>query len=134
MPPAPGDLAEMKFRQRLQPAIVARDKQDAENRPTICIRGGKTLKVSMGPAAVRLVMMPRHDGYRFVADVGSALESFPLTSHQINGRELICHETACALGLQPRPGSILVRSTVQQPKARRNRAHFRGTDARISYP
>src|SRR5438105_13167776 len=43
--------------------------------------------------------------------------------HRIEMR-LICHKAACVPGSQPRPGSILARSTAHRPETRRNRAHF----------
>jgi hypothetical protein len=36
----------------------------------------------------------------------------------------ICHKTAWVPGSQPRPGSIIARSTAHRPETRRNRAHF----------
>ena len=36
----------------------------------------------------------------------------------------ICHKAACVPGSQPRPGSIIARSTAHRPETRRNRAHF----------
>jgi hypothetical protein len=39
-------------------------------------------------------------------------------------RYVICHKAACVPGSQPRPGSIIARSTAHRPETRRNRAHF----------
>src|SRR5712664_2950943 len=36
----------------------------------------------------------------------------------------ICHKAVCVPGSQPRPGSIIARSTAHRPGTRRNRAHF----------
>jgi hypothetical protein len=36
----------------------------------------------------------------------------------------ICHKTACVPGSQPRPGSIVARSTAHRPETRRKRSHF----------
>src|SRR6267378_216396 len=37
---------------------------------------------------------------------------------------IICDKAACVPGSQPRPGSIIARSTAHRPETRRNRAHF----------
>ena len=36
----------------------------------------------------------------------------------------ICHKAACVPGSQPRPASIIARSTAHRPETRRERAHF----------
>jgi hypothetical protein len=74
------------------------------------------------------------DEVRVLAAAGQVAQRLERPAPELGLRRaraaLICHKTACAPGSQPRPGSILARGTVQRPEARRNRAHFRGTDAK----
>src|SRR5882672_9708806 len=48
----------------------------------------------------------------------------------------ICHKAVCVPGSQPRPGSIVARSTAHRPETRRNRAHFAPRTRRnfLSFP
>src|SRR5439155_7114582 len=53
---------------------------------------------------------------------------FKLFSSSI--KPIICHKAACMKASQPRPGSIIARSTAQRPETRRKPRAFRGTDAK----
>ena len=52
------------------------------------------------------------------------LENFGVNLTRLVPGGVICHKAACVPGSQPRPGSIIARSTAHRPETRRNRAHF----------
>jgi Family of unknown function (DUF5989) len=68
-------------------------------------------KYWLWPVFVMLALL----GVLIVLAQGSAVSAFIYT--------LICHQAACVPGSQPRPGSIIARSTAHRPETRRNGAH-----------